>query len=176
MRTFRKNEKALGLIILVLLFIWFLNSFIIAPLRERLNTTEQDISRAKLVIRKYFELEQKRESILRDYKNIERYLNFKGSEDEKTTAILSKIEAEAHGAGLTILDLKPDTALKPKIFPTTYRIQLSAEADIPKVFNFIYNLENSDILFKIEKLNLSVKDENTGTIRLDANILGISFS
>jgi len=176
MKQFSKNEKILGLIVLALLFMFIFNALIISPLREKLKTIEQDIARLKLTIRKYSKLELERDPLLKEYKNIERYLSLKGSEDEKITAVLSKVENEAHNAKVTIVDLKPDTAVRSKGFPVTYRIQLNAEADIVKLVNFIYSLENADILLKIDKLNLSVKDEATGIMRLDTAILGVSFS
>ena len=39
--------------------------------------------------------------------------------------------------------------------------------------NFIYSLENADLLIRIEKFNLALKDENTGIMKLEASIIGV---
>lgn len=175
MRQLSKNEKILGGVVLFLLFGFIFTQLIIVPLREKLSAVEQDIAGAKLLIRKYSGLEEEKDFLLKEYKKIERYLSLKGSDDEKMTAVLSKVESEAAKAGLTIVDMKPDASLKTKSSPSIYRIQLNAEGDIAKIFNFIYSLENTEILFKVDKVNLSVKDETTGAIKLEASILGISI-
>ena len=177
MRQLNKKEKALAIGVVISLFIYMFNSLIINPFQERLSKADQDIRQAQLLIRKNLELEQKKDSLLIENKRIERYLALKGSDDEKMTVILSRIESEASKAGLVIIDMKPDTtAQRPKSLPVVYRIQLNAEAGLNKVFNFVYNLENADILFKFEKLNLSVKDETTGVMKIESTILGIAIS
>ena len=91
-------------------------------------------------------------------------------------AVLSRIEQEASSAGLTIVDMKPDSAQPdPKAEPSILRVQLNAEADISKIMSFIYSLENADLLIRIEKFNLALKDENTGIMKLEASIIGVSI-
>jgi hypothetical protein len=177
MRQLNKKEKMLAAGVVILLFIFMFNSLIITPFQERLSKAGQDIKQAQLLIRKNLELEQKKDSLLKENKRIERYLTLKGSDDEKMTVILSRIEAEARKAGLIIIDMKPEAAAqKTKSLPIVYRIQLNAEAELSKAFNFVYNLENAEILFKFDKLNLSVKDETTGVMKIEATILGIAIA
>ncbi len=176
MRQLNRNEKILGVIVLVSLFIFMFNSLIINPLREKLSTVEQDLIHSQLLIRKYLELEHQKDFLLTENKKIERYLNLKGSNDEKMGAIISKIEVEARKAGLVITDMKPAIFQESKSLLKVYHIQLNAEADITKIVNFVYNLENADILFKFDKFNLSIKDANTNVIKIEANILGIIIS
>lgn len=176
MKQLNKKEKVLAIGVVISLFIYMFNLLIIIPLQERLTKADQDIKHAQLLIRKNLELERRKEFLLKENKRIERYLTLQGSDDEKMTLILSRIESEARKAGLVIIDMKPDTAQRARSLPIVYRIQLNAEADMSKVFNFVYNLENTDILFKFDKLNLSVKDETTGVLKIEAIILGIAIA
>lgn len=176
MRQLNKNEKLLGVIAIVALFIFMFISLILNPLREKLSAVEQELTHSQLLIRKYLELEHQKDFLLTENKKIERYLNLKGSNDEKMGAIISKIEIEAKKSGLVITDMKPDIFQESKSLIKVYRIQLNAEADIVKIVNFVYNLENADILFKFDKFNLSIKDANTNLIKIEANILAIVMS
>ncbi len=176
MKQLTKNERTLVSVIVILLFVFMFNSLIIAPLRENLNKTNEDIERLWVLFRKYTGLEKEKSSITSAYKQIERYLGFNGTEDEKTTLILSRIEAEARKAGLTIIDMKPDTAkTKNKSSSSVFRVRLNAEAEMPKIFRFLYSLENTDIFLKVDKVNLSIKNEETGIMKMDVVILGISI-
>ncbi len=176
MKQLNKKEKTLAVAVVILLFIFLFNFLIISPFQEKIGKAGHDIKQAQLLIRKNLELEQKKDFLLKENRRIERYLTLKGTDDEKMTVILSKIESEARKAGLIIIDMKPDTAQKPKSLPVVYRIQLNAEADMRKVFSFIYSLDNADILFKFDKLNLTVKDETTGIMKIEAVILGIAIA
>jgi hypothetical protein len=170
-----KREKILAITVAALLLAFVFKLLIFNPLLEKTSSAKLQIERAQLGIRKYLELVQQKEDILKAEKQIERYLNLKGTDEEKMGAILSKIESEARKAGLSILDMNPQPMAKTKSIPLIYRVQLRAEADISKLFDFIYSLENSDILFKIERLNLSVKDESLGVIKIELSILAVSL-
>lgn len=176
MKKLNKGEKTLVLVIAALLLLFIFKLLIFEPLRERLSSVQQEIERARLVIRKYSDLGAHRKEILEAEKKIERYLKLKGSDEDKLAAILSKVEAEARKAGLLILDMNPVGAPKPKAMPAIYHVQLRAEADMAKFCDFIYELENADILFKIDKVKLSAKEGNPKIIKIEASILGISIT
>lgn len=175
-RQLNKKEKIMGAVILFLLFAFFLKTLIIYPVLDKFNSINQDISRSGLLIRKYQELEKQRSFLLEEHKKIEPYLKLKGTQEEKLAVVLSKIESEAAKAGITIVDMKPDTSGRLGPAKSVYRILLNAEADIAKIFSFLYSLENADILLKVDKLQLTLKDENTGIIKLEARILGVVIS
>jgi len=178
MKQFTKNERILIFIIGALLFIFVFNSLIIAPLRGKLKETEEDIARLQLLLRKYSGLENEKELIVKAYKQIERYLSLQGSDDEKMTLILSRIESEARKNELTIVDMKPDVSnlkLKSKDAAAARLIRMNAEADIRKILNFLQGLENAEIFLTVDKIILSVKDEETRVMKFEAVIMGISI-
>jgi hypothetical protein len=175
-KSLGKNERILAVIVAALLLLLGFKLLILNPLLDKLGSVSSQIERAQLGIRKYLELVQQKEAILIAQKQIERYLSLRGSDEEKMGAILTKIESEAKKAGLSILDMNPQANPKIKSIPSIYRVQLRAEADIQKFFNFIYNLENSDILFKIDKLNLSSKDETSRILKIELSILAVSLT
>lgn len=177
MKQLTKNEKILVSAIVILVFILVFNLLIINPLREKLSKAEQDVTRLQLLHRKYIGLESQRDAITAAYMQVDRYLSLKGTDDEKMTLILSRIESEARKAGLIIIDMKSDTSKsKTKSLTPVFRIRLNAEADMPKIVAFIYGLENTDIFLKVDRVTISVKDEETGAMKLEAIILGIHIA
>lgn len=176
MRQLNKNEKILAGAVAVSLLAMVLKLLVIEPVLTKFKNTGDEINAFTLAIKKYSALEAHKDFILGEYKKIEPYLNFKGSPEEKMAAVLSRIEQEASSAGLTIVDMKPDSAQSgSKTGLLVFRVQLNAEADISKIMSFIYSLENADLLIRIEKFNLALKDENAGTMKLEASIIGISI-
>jgi len=176
MKKFRKGEKILAGVVIVLILIYGINQFILTPLSEKFSSTEEEVSRLKLAIRKYSELEREKDRLLSEYERIQPYLKLSGSDEEKQAAILSRIETEARSSGLNIIDMRPEVLKKTKAVSLLCSVQLNAEADLTKIVAFLCNLENAPILFKIEKLNLSIRDESKGLLRFEVSILAVAFS
>ena len=176
MKELRKSEKILAGAVLALVLIFSVNQFIVKPLSQKFSSTEDDVSRLKLAIRKYSELDREKDRLLSEYERVRPYLKLTGSDEEKQAAILSRIETEARNSGITILDMRPELLKKPKAVSLLCNVQLNAEADLGKIVAFVCNLENAPILLKIEKLNLSVKDESKGLLRFEVSIVAVAFS
>lgn len=179
MRKLNKREKILATAVGGLLLLFMFKLLIFDPLRQRLISVRDEIGQAQLSIRKYSEIVERKDDILKAQRQVERYLSLKGNDEENMGAVLTKIESEARKSKLSILDMNPQTqgaSARSASFPRVYSVQLRAEADMEGIFDFIYNLENADILFKLDKLDLSIKDEGGKIIKMEARILGISLS
>jgi hypothetical protein len=136
----------------------------------------QQIEQNQMAIRKYMVLEKNRPEIIKAQKQIEGYSSFKGSDDDKSSMIMSKVELEARKSKLQILDLSPVGANKVKSGMTVYRVSMRAEGQLKNVFDFISGIERSSILLQVEKIALVAKDEAGSLLKMDIMILGVSFS
>lgn len=176
MRKFNTREKILAAAVGVLSLLFMFKILIFNPLVEKMHAAKEEIAQAQLSIRKFSEIVEQKDNILKAQKQIERYFSLTGNDEEKMASILSKIESEARKAKLSILDMNPQLTSTTVSNPKIYTVQLRAEAELEGIFDFIYNLENTDILFKVDKLDLSIKDEDSKIIKMDARILTITFS
>jgi hypothetical protein len=175
MRKLNRNEKILVFFIIFLLGVFIFRSFVISPLHERVSFYNVEIEKSKSLIRKYTLLEHNRGEILKAQKQIEGYLTLKGSNDQKSSIIMSKIESEARKSKLQILDLNSIGSSKIKGSIWVHRINLRAEGQIKDILDFISAIEEADILLQVEKLNLSGKDDSGSILKIEAVIFGVSF-
>ncbi|MHB8155648.1 MAG: hypothetical protein ACYDFR_06340 [Candidatus Omnitrophota bacterium] len=176
MRKLTSKEKTLVISIGVLLILFALKVFVLGPIYDKTSTYSQEIEQAKVTMRKYMALEHNRTEILKAQKQIEGYSSLKGSDEDKSAMVMSKIEAEARKAKLQILDMNSAGVTKVKGGVTLYRINLSAEGQLKNLLDFISGVEGANILLQVEKIALSVKDENVGLLKIDAVILGVAFA
>jgi len=177
MRKLNSKEKILAISIGVLLILFALKSLVLGPIYDKTSTYAQEIEQAKLIIRKYMALEHNRTEILKAQKQIEGYSSLKGTDEDKSAMIMSKIEAEARRSKLQILDMNSaGGTTKVKGGVTLYRINLSAEGQLKNLLDFISGIEGANILLQVEKITLSVKDEKIGLLKIDAVILGVAFT
>jgi len=177
MRKLNNKEKGLIIIIGLLLGVFMIKSFILSPIYEKIGIYTQEADKSKMVIRKYLALENNRTEILKAQKQIEGYSSLKGTDEDKSAMVMSRVEAEARRAKLQILDMNSTGASKVKGgVVTLYRISLRAEGQLSNVLDFISGIESANILLQVEKIVLSVKDETGNLLKIDATILGVSFS
>jgi hypothetical protein len=177
MRKLTGNEKILVISVSLLLVLFVLKNLILGPIYEKTGVYVNQIEQSKMVMRKYLALEYNRAEILKAQKQIEGYSSLRGSDEEKLAILMSKIEAEARKSKLQILDMSSVGSSKVKGgVVTLYRISLRGEGQLGNILDFISGLEGATILLQVEKIALSAKDETGSVLKIEATILGVSFS
>lgn len=176
MRKLNSKEKILAASVGGLLILFALKIFVLGPINDKTNIYSQEIAQAKVAIRKYMALEYNRAEILKAQKQIEGYSSLKGSDEDKFAMVISRVEGAARKSKLKILDMNSSGMTKVKGGVTLYRVNLSAEGQLKSFMDFISEVEGAGILLQIEKVNLSVKDESTGLLKIDVVILGVAFA
>ena len=176
MINLNNKEKTLSMAVGLVLIIFMLKAFVFGPIYEKIADYDQEIEQSKVAIRRCMAFEHNRSEILKAQKRIEGYSSLKGSEEDKVAMVMSKVEAIARKAKLQISDMSPAGSAKTKGGAMIYRIQLRAEAQMKNILDFMSGVENADTLLQIEKISLSPKDESSDTLKIDATVLGVSFS
>lgn len=177
MRKLTAKEKILSICIGLLLGLFAIKSFVLAPIYDKTAIFAAEIEQSKMAIRKYLALEHHRTEILKAQQQIEGYSSLRGSDEEKSAMVMSKVEAEARRSKLQILDMNSVGSSKVKGgVVTLYRVSLRAEGQLKNILDFISGIEGANILLQVEKIALSAKDETGNVLKIDATILGVSFS
>lgn len=175
MRKLNSKEKILLIAIGLLLALFVIKSLVLGPIYEKIGIYADEIEQSKMAIRKYMVLEHNRPEIIKAQKQIEGYSSLRGSDEDKSAMIMSKIEAEARKSKLQILDMNFAGSSKVKGGVSLYRINLRSESQLKNVLDFISGIEETNILLYVEKIALSAKDETGSVLKMDATILGVSF-
>jgi len=169
---FTKREKAFFYIILFLIIIMVLQKFVFKPLSNRLTNLKKEIKQREMSLIKGLRLDRQRDQVLKSYKDYERYLKIKGSDEEIISEFLREIEKLSRESAISILNIKPQSTNKRKHYKE-YTIEISIEASMRDFISFLYNLNNSNLLLKVEKLILTLKDEKTDILKISVLVSGI---
>lgn len=176
MRKLTGKEKLLAISLAGLLAVFVLQAFVFGPIYEKTAAYSREIAQLKMAMRRYLALEHNRIEILKVQKQMEGYSSLKGSDEEKISIVMSKVEAEARKAKLQILDMNPAGSTTMKGGVGVYRVQLRAEGRLKNVLDFVSGIENADILAQVDKITLTAKDEEGAVLKMEATISGISFN
>jgi hypothetical protein len=175
MKAFNRNEKILLFFIGFLTVVFLLKTLILSPLYGRLVNYNAQIEQYEAIIRKYMSLEHNRIEILEAREKVKGFFTLKGSDEDKAAAVMTELESEARRVKLQVQNMNYTCSSKIKGPIALHRVNLRAEGRLADMLDFISSIEKSDILIQVEKMILTVKDDTSGVLKADMNIIGISF-
>lgn len=102
------------------------------------------------------------------------YIQRAGDEQEEVPSILKEIETIALRSGVKITSIKPKNIKRFKNYKK-FRIEVVSEAEINQFLKFIYDLEGSKRLLKVERLVLTLKGRQSTLLKGTFVIHKIAF-
>jgi Tfp pilus assembly protein PilO len=89
--------------------------------------------------------------------------------EEDTSALLREVETLASKSSVYLADMKPQDPKQEQEFKK-YQVNVNGEAAFEKLIEFLYNIENSKKVLKIEKFTLSLKSRQDSTLKFSLTI------
>ncbi len=89
--------------------------------------------------------------------------------EEDTSSLLKEVETLASKSSVYLADMKPQDAKSESGF-RKYRVNVNCEATIDKLLEFMYNIESSRKVLKIEKFGISMKSRQDPVLKCSLTI------
>lgn len=140
-----------GMIVFALAF-----NFLLMPLFGKFSRLDREIALTRMKLVKYSWLLSQKDALMAKYSPGSPSGSVTGQDDPLLSG-LSAIELLAQQSSIRIIDIRPDTQVKPGLQNKESLIELRAEGEVKGFFAFIYRLENSLNLLKIKKFQLSLR-------------------
>lgn len=142
--------------------------YIIEPVAIRSKNITKEIETKRLKIEKGERLSLSKEQIEKDFAEIAKNLRFEGSSQQLTSLLLNKIEKLAEESGVHITNIKPQKINKIDFYQKM-SVEIKLDAAISQILKFLYDLESSQDLIKIERIQISTT--TSGQQSLNAIVL-----
>lgn len=159
-----KRERNLFYLTMILIFVWVIHSFVIKPIIVKWNQLDDKIEVATLKLEKNIKMIDRKEKIKNEYENYASAVKMTGSEEEEMAKFLTEIESLASSSSTHIIEIKPRPSKKVQFYKK-YLIELDAEGDINQLSKFIYDIQNSNQLLKVDKFSLGTKGAGTNLLK-----------
>lgn len=170
-----KREKAIVLLTVSVVVLAVIYLSAVEPLLARFNKLNSEIGLKKRKLEKIYQLLGHREKIEAEYEKLVRATIKESSDEEIIASILNQMEALARSSGVQINNIRPER-VKEEAGYKRLSIEVSTESNVDALFKFIYNLETSPALLKIERLQISPSRKQDGLVEATFNIVRISFT
>jgi Tfp pilus assembly protein PilO len=176
-------KEKIGLsVAFVFLAVAFLDRLLISPIRARFNALNQQIRTGEKQLGSDIRNLNQKDAIEEEYRKSFPYIQRSGSDEEEVAKILGEIESLARKSSVYLVDMKPR---KPQPvgsppggtsgpaegtdFYKEYTVEIEAQGQMESLMNFIYQLNTSSQLLRIETLRIT--QTKSGSKTLTASML-----
>jgi hypothetical protein len=169
MRILSSREKTVIALTLTVTLGSLLYNFLIGPLLDKNKQLDTEINfvRSKLV--KYRRLLKQQDGIRQVYDKYASDLKLADVGQDALVSILSELEAFAQSGPIRILDIRPQNTPQKAV-----QVDLRTEGTIEGYCKFMYDIENSSLILRIKRLQLTVKP-NSDLLEGSFSIIQVSF-
>lgn len=164
------RERTLWIATVALGMLFLSDRVLLSGLRAKGETLRREITAEEVDLRSGVGLQKRRGTIQTDRQRYGHYLLPPASDRELIGKFLKETERIAQEAGAVILDLTPDNQPAKGAPYKLYKAQLKAEATIEQLLNFLYKLQTSRLLVKLDRFSVTPKDERAALVRLETTI------
>jgi hypothetical protein len=172
--SFSKRERLLAIAVACLIAGAGVYILAVEPLYRSWGGYESELNSARAKLAKNLKLLANKESIEKEYDKYKAYIHDETAGEEESASVLREIESNAQAAGVAIISIKPKAVKELKDYGKS-TIELTSEAALSQFMKFIYDLEGSKELLKVERIVLSLKSNQTDILKGTLIIRKISF-
>ncbi len=165
-----KREKILAYAIGGLIAIFLIEHFLFSGIRGKSKGVSQQIRIEESRLQAGLDIQKRKDKITAEYKELKPYLEkSEGISDREIFAkFLKEAERVAQEAGVSIVSLSPQNETLDEPEDVKYNADLRAEGSLAQVLGLMDKIQKSTLLIKLDKMSLSSKDEQAGTMKIEA--------
>lgn len=137
---------------------------VIRPIGNRFRQLDEEILLQEKLLGKNIRNLDEGKVTINEYKKFEGYLVPAGSDEEEMAKFLSSIEGFARKSTVYLVSIKPRPIMKTDVYKKCVA-DIESEANVEALVDFLYQIESSKNLFKVEKLQLVPKSAGSSIIK-----------
>ena len=169
--TLKRNQKIIIYLCLEALSVFLIERFLISGLRQRLRNLHQQIRLAEARLKKDLEIQKTKDKILADIDYCQPYLKMAATNEKQIIAeLLRGIEGITRASGGSIVNLNPQEEVEQAKAYRKYKAVFRLEVNFQQLLNFLYKVQESKLLIKLDRFSVVSKDEQAKTLRVDGTV------
>lgn len=152
----RKERVGLAIAIGFLCLV-FLDRLVLAPLGKRMTHIRKETHEKERELAMDLRNLSQKAALNEEYQKYLSSMTLAGSDEEQSTTMLGEVEMLARKANILIKEATPQT---PRAFEfyKQYSMEISGEGTMAAVINFLYSLNASPQLLRVERISINSQD------------------
>ena len=141
------------------------------PFNEKILTVDEEIFSMEMKLRKAKIYLLQKDQIMEESKKYPNLAQLDaGTDEEETARILSLIEQSARKFGVSLSDVKPNPIQSDK-WTKRFEVELNGECTLEQLTQFVFELEHSAQMLKVEQLGSTPKEEKSPVLRSQMTVV-----
>jgi len=150
------------------LLILSVDKFFISGLRGQINSLGQQIRLAEVRLNNDLMVQKAKDKVFTEYAYCQPFLKFAQTDEQQIRSeLLREIENLTNASGGSVTNLSPLEATKTVQGYRKHSAEFQMEVDFTQLLNFLYKIQESNLLIKFDKLSIRAKDEQVSVLRVD---------
>ena len=169
-----KRERYILYLCIAIVLGCLLYGFVLEPLALKWIKLNQKILSQKIRLEKNYRIIANKDIIKKEYQRYANYVKTVDSDEEVIAALLQEIENLARNCNVRINDIKPKE-VKDLRFYKRFTIEIESEGQIEQLSKFIYQLQKSSQLLRVQRLHLGARGTQKSLLKSHMLITKISL-
>jgi len=164
-----KQEKMFLYGALAFVMLAFLDRAIVGPLYGRTQTLEKSIADKQAAITRNIKILSQKDSIELRKAEYKAFSVVATTPEEDTSSLLKEVENLTQKSSVYLADMKPQEPKTENGFKK-YQVNVNCEAPFDKLLEFMYDIESSKKVLKIEKFGINLKSKQDPVLKCSLTI------
>ena len=168
----KRRDKIIVVVAGCVLFMFLTEKFLFANIRSKIKDLRRQIKVEEANLKISFEIEKEKDKIRGEISNYKGYLAVADglSQQEVMAKFLKEMEKTAKESGVSIVGLTPQNQVEQLGNYTKYIAEMRAEGSPAQIYDFLYRVQSSKLLIRVDKLSISSKDRQAQDLKMDIAI------
>jgi Tfp pilus assembly protein PilO len=152
----------------------FFDRLVVGPIITKMKSLDEHIVQERELYRKNARIVAEKDKVAAVKKQLSGYSRKVGTQEEEVAFLLGEVEKIARKTSLYIVDMKP-LGIQEDGVSRKYSVDLNCEAQMEQIMNFMYEIENSSMLFFVESFNITPKSKDSSVAKCNLRIANLIF-
>ncbi|MFC1631116.1 type 4a pilus biogenesis protein PilO [Candidatus Omnitrophota bacterium] len=164
-----KRERYILYTCLAIVSLVIFDRIVLTPVRRKLNKLSIEIPLEEQRLKRALYTLSRQDLISEQHQKLTRALKQRLADEEERSQLLSEIEKLARKSEVVLRDIKPGL-IKPAELCKRYTVEIEAEAKIDGLIDFIYQLERTPALLRVNNFRLVPKEKLSAVLKVRMTI------
>ena len=157
-----KREKMVFYAAALVISLVFLDRLMLGPILSKIQYLDEQVKQEETTVKNILRFMSQKDKIMREVQKYESVSSTSRSQEEDISLLLKEIENIAGKSSVYIVDIKPK-GMQTGEFYNQYIVDVSCEAQMEQLLAFMYAVETSVKMLKIDKYSITPKTRGSRT-------------
>ena len=170
-----KRERFFFFLATAVIALSLISNFFLKPVVAKWDLINGKILNKEIELKRKLRYLNQKDRVNSIYQQYSQYVKERVSDQQARADLLRRLEEQAGASGINIIDIRSKPTKDLTLYKK-YTLELTGEADIEKCIDFLYNLQKSPELIRVEIIDLASAEKNSSLLKARMAITSVQIT